>query len=443
MPVIRKTSPVYHAYGGATKVFTSNAPEVLFAGAAGTGKSRASLQKTKYLCDNNPKISVLFARKTRKSLTDTILPIWEKEVLPPGHSAPQRGAGKMRYTRHDYKWANGSEVVLGGMDDPTAIMSGQFDFIIAFEATELTVNDWELLTTRCRQRMMPLQQCIAECNPGPPNHWLLRRANEGKMEHVTSLHEDNPTADEGYLNSLRNMTGVRRKRLYLGQWAAAEGVVYENWNPNMHVIKARSRSELKKKFGVKHFICSKDWGYTNAGVTQVWGVDGDRRMCCFEEIYHSHETPDWWIANDKSINEKYKPKAWTCDPSRPEYITQYRRHGIKAVPADNKMDVGLQRVEERLGTSGDGKPSLYFSQDTIKKVDNYLLENDLPAKTIDEFPTYVWEEARPNKNYKEEPKDVNNHGMDAMRYAVMWVNRYGHTTPSSRNTSKRGLRYVA
>jgi hypothetical protein len=65
------------------------------------------------------------------------------------------------------------------MDNPDRIMSTEFDTVFVQEATELTETDWENLTTRLRNFVLPYQQLTADCNSGSPSHWL--KANEVKL----------------------------------------------------------------------------------------------------------------------------------------------------------------------------------------------------------------------------------------------------------------------
>ena len=72
-------------YGDNAKAYNSREPEVLLAGAAGTGKSLAWLVKILTLCDKYPGARVLIVRKTRESLTESTLVTWERDVLGPQH----------------------------------------------------------------------------------------------------------------------------------------------------------------------------------------------------------------------------------------------------------------------------------------------------------------------------------------------------------------------
>ncbi len=71
-------------------------------------------------------------------------------------------------------------------------MSTQFDLICVLEATELTENDWESLTTRLRNGVVSFQQLIGDCNPDHEHHWLKLRCDRGQTTMLHSRLKDNP-----------------------------------------------------------------------------------------------------------------------------------------------------------------------------------------------------------------------------------------------------------
>ena len=214
--------PTYAPRGGALALFYCHDPEVLIEGPAGTGKSTAALEKLFLCATKYAGMRALIIRKTRASCTESVLVTWEHKVVPPGHPILN---GPDRAHRQRYSFPNGSDIVIGGMDNVTRIMSTEFDLIYAPEAIEFTEDEIEQLTTRLRHGVMPYQQLIMDTNPGPPSHWLNQRCNAGRTTRILSRHEDNPTISLTYLNTLRALTGARRARLYEGRWAAQEGLV--------------------------------------------------------------------------------------------------------------------------------------------------------------------------------------------------------------------------
>jgi hypothetical protein len=234
----------YQPFGAALALMNCRAPEVVIAGPAGTGKSRAVLEKLHICAQNYPGMRGLIVRKTRESLTESALVTFEEKVLPEGSSI---ALGPQRRLRQAYHYPNGSEIVIGGMDKPSKVMSTEFDFIYPQEAIELSEHDWESLTTRLRNGVMPYQQIVGDTNPDAPTHWLKRRADRGATVFLESRHEDNPVLWDGrradwtdigsvYIEKLDALTGARKPRLRFGKWVQAEGVVYEGWDRAIHLI---------------------------------------------------------------------------------------------------------------------------------------------------------------------------------------------------------------
>src|SRR5262245_66475081 len=118
----RPTSLDYEPRGAARDLFHCRAPEVLVSGPAGTGKTLAALWKLHYCATKVPGLRALITRKTRHSLTESVLVTYERNVLPLGHPV-FRGAA--RASRSAYHYPNGSEIVLGGMDLASRVLSSE------------------------------------------------------------------------------------------------------------------------------------------------------------------------------------------------------------------------------------------------------------------------------------------------------------------------------
>ena len=166
--------PAYTPKGAIVSLWRSRASEVLVPGPAGTGKTRGILEKVHLYLMNHPGSRGLIVRKTRASMTESVLVTFETAVV--GGSEANIN-NQSRRSRWAYEYANGSVLVVGGLDNPDRIMSTEYDIVAAFEATELSEHDWELLTTRLRNSAGPYHQAIADCNPTAPTHWLKRRAD--------------------------------------------------------------------------------------------------------------------------------------------------------------------------------------------------------------------------------------------------------------------------
>lgn len=431
-----------HSYiprGAAKDIFRMRDPELLIVGAAGTGKSRACLEKLHLMCVLNPGLRALIVRKTQVSLASTALETFRKFVINESLLVGQvRFHGGGPQDPPQYRYENKSTVTIGGMDRPTRIMSSEYDLIYVQEATELTIEDWEALTTRLRNWRISFQQLIADCNPDRPQHWLKGRCDSGVTRLVTSLHEDNPSLydDQGkitergasYMSKLDALTGVRKERLRYGRWAAAEGIIYENWSDAVHLI---DRFEIPKSW---RRFWAVDFGYTNPFVCQFWAEDPDGRLYLYREIYHTQRTTDVHAAKIKSIvfdnRDAWRepvPRGIVCDHDAEGRAVFSREVGVGTVAAIKTVAEGIQAVQKRLQPAGDGKPRLFIMRDACVERDAALADAKKPTCTAEEIAGYVWDPSGQTRTQtpKETPLKENDHGMDAMRYAVAHLDLAG------------------
>jgi hypothetical protein len=427
---IRKESRPYQAIGAALAGWRSGRREVLLCGPAGTGKSRGIIQKLHFCAQKYPGVRILICRKTRHSISQTAIVTYEKKVLPDGWLDKYV---HFNTTEQQYEYVNGSVIAVGGLDKPSKIMSSEWDMIYPQEAIELLEEDWEALTTRLRNGVMPYQQLIGDTNPGPPTHWLKRRCDRGVTKLLDSKHEDNPSVTKAYLETLDALTGVRYRRLRLGQWAAAEGMVYEHWDRAIHIA---SKAQLIKwglmhddgvlnRWAIRGVMASVDWGWTNPGVIQLWLLDSDGRMYLYREIYRTGRTIDWWIAQAQALMQEFAGvglpiEAFVCDPAEPAYISQFQGAGIPAIKAKNDISPGVSLMQARLKVAGDGRPRMYIYEYSLQERDESRDEKHAPVCFEQEIDGYVWPQAKDGQPVKEVPVKVNDHAMDASRYATMY-----------------------
>jgi phage terminase large subunit len=371
----------------------------------------------------HPRARALIVRKTRVSLSESALFTYEKYVL--GADSPM-AQGPQRAFRRKYTYPNGSEVITGGMDKASRIMSTEFDLIYIPEATELDVGDWEALISRLRNNVMPYQQIIADCNPGPPKHWLKQRADAGTCRLIESRHEDNPVLydhergewtpeGERYLSKLRALTGVRKQRLHDGLWVQSEGAVYADYGP-AHLIDSFEVPRDWRRFR------SIDFGYNHPFVCQWWAEDPDGRLYLYREIYRTHRIVEDHAADIARLSRGEKITATVADHDAEDRAT-LERHGIHTIAASKAVSTGIQTVQERLRVQDDGKPRLFIMRDALVEVDRDLVDAHAPTCTHDEFSEYVWKTR--NGVEEDEPVKEKDHGMDAMRYMVMHIDHKG------------------
>lgn len=392
----------------------------LLTGSAGGGKSRLAAEKLHGYLLKYPGANGVMLRKTRESVLNSIVLFYQGLIV----GNDPRVKWKPTYNRFEYQ--NGSMLMYGGMknkDQREQIRSfgleGGLDIVWMEEATSFVEDDFNELLARMRGTAAPWQQIILTTNPDQPQHWIYKRliqAGEAAVYYSKAL--DNTHNPSQYIDILNRMTGVLYDRLVLGRWVQAEGAVYSTFSDEIHVL-----NDLPDDppMYYKRFIGAQDWGYTNPGVFQVWGIDSDGRMTLVEEIYKSRELIGWWKKRVKERCDHYGVEVVMCDPAEPAYIEEFSAEGIPAMAANNEIGPGIQRVQRRLKVADDGRPRLYVYRGACAEIDPALETSKKPTSTLAEFPAYVWAKGADGKPNKEIPVDDANHGLDCTRYATNYL----------------------
>ena len=442
---------LYRPRGSAAECLRRRDDELVLSGPAGTGKSRSCLEKLNLQALKYPSMRGAIIRKVAASLGNTALKTWREDVVP---ELLANGTvyfyGGSQEEPPQYRYNNGSTIVIGGMDKPSKIMSAELDSVYCQEATELTIADWEAITTRLRNGKMPYQQVMADCNPDIPTHWLKVRCDEGSARMIDCRHEDNPVLfdllpdgsfrltprGESYISRLDRLTGVRYLRYRKGLWVAAEGVIYEDYSADMHVIDAMPPGwEYWARFW------AVDFGYTNPFVLQCWAEDPDGRLYLYREIYMTGRTVDQHARDILSVVApggawiEPRPQAVVCDHDAESRRRFELESGLGTMAADKRVKAGIETTQLRFRPGHDGKPRIFFLRDAVVERDQSLVDARKPASTLEEVPGYIWAPSQDGKPSKDEPRKMDDHGVDAMRYLAQY--RDPQSRPRIRSFSLR------
>jgi phage terminase large subunit len=412
---VQTFQPVFR--GNAAILQDATDHELMLAGPAETGKTFATCWHLDTLLRRYAGSRGALVRKTRASMDATVLQTYRGVAARRGGIHPY-GGSKPEW----FDYGGGSRLYVVGMDKPEKVLSGEFDFIYVNQAEELSLHDWETLTTRATGRAGNAPpQIFGDCNPGPPLHWIRQRA---PLRFLESRHGDNPTlydeagqlTDRGQrtMQVLDALTGVRYHRLRHGRWVGAEGVVYEDYDPTIHLI---DRFPIPPDWRRIRVI---DFGYTNPFVCQWWAIDGDGRMYRYREIYMTGRTVRAHLATiqHESAGEQYE--ATIADHDAEDRAT-LAEGGIVTLAATKTVSPGIQNVQERLRRASDGRPRMVFLRDSLVERDASLADAKKPTCTEEEFDGYIWQPGADGRPQKEQPLKLHDHGMDTARYGAMYV----------------------
>jgi len=378
----------YTPRGGCAALIYSHDHETILSGPAETGKTLAACWKVHLNCSKYPGAQVAIVRKTFKSIAGSVAQTYERVIA----GFPVTRYGGERVER--YRYANGSTVWLGGMDNADKVLSSERDLIYCNQAEELTEADWELLATRCtgRNAVIPHPQLFGDCNPGGSRHWIRERAKVGKLALLTSTHQDNPCLfDEAgnltpqgirTMQTLEALTGVRRQRLLLGQWATAEGAVYDMFNAAVHVCE-RPASDFKR------WYLAMDEGYVHPAVTLLVGEDSDGRWHVAREFYESGKLQSEVVGHARRWFTEYGCTLAAVDEAAAGLIADLKDNGVRAVGAKGRVLDGIAAVQNRLKVAGDGKPRLTVDPSCVNmqnEMESYRWADgkDAPVKECDD-----------------------------------------------------------
>lgn len=391
-------------------------PILLLTGGAGGGKSRVSAEKMHGYLLKYPGSTGLMLRKAREFAGKSIVPFIQHTVIGNDKRV------KMHKSETAFYYQNGSMLYWGGMRDDmqreglrSIGPDGSLDIVWMEEATQFSENDFNEVLGRMRGKAAPWRQVILSTNPDSPTHWIYKRLIQQHQAKVYySGADDNPHNPSSYRNFLDMLTGILRSRLVDRLWVQAEGAVYETFDVSIHEIDPFEIPASWRR------IRAIDFGYANPFVCQWWAVDNDGRMYLYRELYGTRRIVQDWAADIIRLSEGEEIEVTVADHDAEDRAT-LERYGIGTIPAQKAISPGIQAVTRRLARQEDGKPRLFVFRGALVQEDQALTERKQPTCTAAEFPAYAWPKSGDGKPVKEVPVKENDHGMDPMRYAVMYL----------------------
>lgn len=244
------------------------------------------------------------------------------------------------------------------------------------------------------------------CNPESPYHWFklnwLDKADEKNLLHLLHLHftmDDNPSLSEKIKNRYRSMySGVFFKRYILGLWVMAEGVIYDMFDLDKHVVDPADIPAIQPN----SYYVSCDYGTQNATVFHLWGKGIDGVWYCIREYYYSGrdaavQKTDTEYADDmEKWLDGIKPQKIVVDPSAASFIAELKKRKFSIKKAKNDVLDGIRFFASLLMNC-----SVKFSSEC--------------KMTLREFSSYVWD-AKASEHGEDKPVKVFDHAMDSIRY---------------------------
>ncbi len=290
--------------------------------------------------------------------------------------------------------------IFGGRDESSAslIQGITFAGVLLDEVALMPQSFVEQACARCSVRGSRLW---FNCNPAGPSHWFYKMwILEAEKRNCLRLHftmEDNPSLTEAIRERYRRLyTGVFYRRFILGQWAQAEGRVYDFFEPDM-VGKVP-----EGKFDQWYVSC--DYGTVNPTSMGLWGRCGGIWYRVKEFYFSSRQqmrqmTDEEYAAALQDLVGQRHLTAVIVDPSAASFIEVLRRHGWNVRKAENDVLSGIR-----------------LTADCLK--DGRIVICEGCADCLREMDEYVWDLS---SGAKDRVRKEHDHAMDDMRYFVSTV----------------------
>lgn len=457
------TRPSYKVYHGSLqeRYFASRAKVQMYAGGFANGKTSALCVKVLQLAKDYPGANMLVARSTYPKLNDTVRkelfkwlpPKWKKSfsesdntlVLQNGtvinfRYVAQQGK-KAESTTSNLLSANYDVVAIDQMDDPEITYKDFLDLLGRLRGTTAYVGDDPSMPRTGPRWMLPT------CNP--TRNWVYRRvvmplhtyqrtkrktddllvdAATGTpiielFEGSTLDNSDNLPAD--YIETLKSSyKGQMYDRFVMGQWGAYEGLVYPEFDPTLHLVPQDAMKEhfLKeqREYRIKP-LQGFDYGTAVPSCYLVGFTDHYGNVCIMDGMYKAELLVEDIAHKIKRIREPFGVTTPIhADPSifrrlggvGATIADQFAEQGVMMIRGMNSITAGINKVRTHLAP----QKMLYnpFTQ-TYGGARLYL--SDHLTWWVDEVSDYMWaKDATGEKT--DEPRDVNDHAMDATKYLL-------------------------
>ncbi len=236
------------------------------------------------------------------------------------------------------------------------------------------------------------------CNPAGPEHWFykewIRKAEEKRALHLRFTMEDNPALSPAVRARYERMfRGTFYQRYVLGEWAAAEGLVYD-------FFQAEAMPPAPEG-GFARWRISCDYGTRNPASFGLWGeLDGiwyRVREFYYDARERGRQKTDGEYAEDlRNLAGGRCIETVIVDPSAASFMETLRREGWNVRKADNRVLEGIRRTASAL------------------KSGRIVICRTCGAAAR-EFGLYRWEEVGDGDRVRKEF----DHAMDDIRYFVM------------------------
>lgn len=283
-------------------------------------------------------------------------------------------------TEQVYNYPNGSYIEFFSSDNNLKVRGPGRDILFFNEANLTDFDTFTQLMLRTRKAI------FIDFNPADEFHWIYDNIlTRSDCYFIKSTYLDNPFLPHEQVKEIENLKNVDANfwRIYgEGERGHSEGVIYTHWQA------------YSGQVGTGSTVYGLDFGYNNP-TSLVRVTENDQDLYWKEEIYQAHLTNNDLIPLIKQIVKPHETVI--CDSAEPARIEELRRAGIKAVAANKNVQEGILFIKSR---------KLYVHSGSVN-----LLKEIKSYKYMDQ--------GKKKANEPEVPLKLNDHAMDAARYASL------------------------
>lgn len=268
------------------------------------------------------------------------------------------------------------------------------------EAGKYSLYFWENIQGRASFKNAPI---MLTSTPYTMNWFfkeILKPYKEGTRPDIKIIQAkscDNPYFPiEEYERRRQTMDPRRFNAMYNGEFEKMHGLVYDSFDDAINICEPFALPQ-----GTKYYA-GVDWGFTHPFVITVRGITPAGEHYQVSEFYKTGQGVTDMIQIAKQLHTVWGIKAFYCDPARPDYISEFNRNDLPAIPANNDIRLGIDK------------------QYALIKERKFKVFKGSSPYSIDEVDSYHYPEPmdlRPDDSDKEQlPVDQDNHAMDTWRY---------------------------
>lgn len=209
---------------------------------------------------------------------------------------------------------------------------------------EITLIEEDFFTMLLSRLSDPGAKLFGSTNPAAPSHWLKEKYIDRKDELDLFVDkfvlDDNTFLDKKYVEQIKKeYTGVFYERFILGDFVAAEGLVYPMFDKGKHLT--------DKVLQDGQFYISIDYGTINPFAAGLWCVEGKKAVMIDEYYYeskktHQAKTDEEHYKQIEKLAQNYPVQEIIIDPSASSFKETIRRHDkFDVINANNNVISGI------------------------------------------------------------------------------------------------------